>query len=186
MSLPTVVPTIDAQRVRLRALSLEDADDMHPIYSDQATMKYWGVAPTKSIAETRQLVLRDLKAVEKGQALFWAIVLVESDKVIGKCTLWQFSERNLRAEVGYVLRREYWRGGLMTEALRAMLGYAFSTLGLHRLEADTDDNNVASLALLEKLGFEREGFFRERWLVSGNWQHSVMLGLLKPDWLKRQ
>lgn len=186
MSLPVVIPTIETQRVRLRALTLEDAEDMHPIYSDKATMEYWGVAPTTNIAATRQLLIRDLQAVEKGQALFWAIVLIESDRVIGKCTLWQFSERNLRAEVGYVLRREYWRRGLMTDALRAMLDYAFSTLGLHRLEADTDDNNVASLALLEKLGFEREGFFRDRWLVSGNWQHSVMLGLLKPDWLKRQ
>ena len=71
----------------------------------------------------------------------------------------------------------------MTEALTAMINYAFSSLGLHRLEADSDDKNAASLALLEKLGFEREGFFRERWLVNETWEDSVMLGLLKQDWI---
>jgi RimJ/RimL family protein N-acetyltransferase len=73
----------------------------------------------------------------------------------------------------------------MTEALAAMIDYAFSGLGLHRLEADTDSNNTASLALLEKLGFQREGFFRERWYVNGQRQDSVMLGLLEQDWVNR-
>ena len=56
------------------------------------------------------------------------------------------------------------------------------TLRLRALtQEDTDDNNLASLALLEKLGFQREGFFRERWYVNGVWQNSVMLGLLNSD-----
>ena len=181
MPLPTETPVIDTKSLRLRALTQEDTDDMHAICSDSITMEYWGTAPTGNIEETRQLVLRDLKAAAAGQAMFWAIELKGTGRVIGKCTLWQYSENNLRAEVGYVLNREYWRGGLMTQALSAMIDYAFSTLGLHRLEADTDDNNLASLALLEKLGFQREGFFRERWCVNGVWQNSVMLGLLNSD-----
>ena len=184
MSLPPIAPLIDANSIRLRALAEEDADDMHAIYSDAITMEYWGTAPTKNIQETRGMVRRDMKAVASGQAMFWAIELKASAKVIGKCTLWQYSENNRRAEVGYVLNREYWGGGLMTDALGAMINYAFSSLDLHRLEADTDDHNAASIALLEKLGFQREGFFRERWHVGGNWQDSVMLGLLRQDWLK--
>jgi RimJ/RimL family protein N-acetyltransferase len=182
MPLPEVSPTIDANKLKLRAFRLEDADDLHGIYSDQITMQYWGIAATHSIEESRKLVLRDLEALGNGQAMLWALELKATGKVVGKCTLWQYSEANQRAEVGYILNREYWRGGLMTDALSAMIDYAFSTLGLHRLEADTDDKNVASLALLEKLGFKREGFFRERWYVNETWQHSVMLGLLKQEW----
>jgi ribosomal-protein-alanine N-acetyltransferase len=50
---------------------------------------------------------------------------------------------------------------------------------LHRIEADTDPENLPSLALLEKFGFEREGFFHERWHVHGKWHDSVMLGLME-------
>ena len=93
-----------------------------------------------------------------------------------------YSAQNKRAEVGYILNRVQWRKGLMSEAAIAIIGFAFGTMGLHRLEADTDVDNIGSLALLYKLGFAREGLFRERWWVYGKWQDSVMLGLLKSDW----
>ncbi len=180
--MPKITPTLDAGSIRLRTLKVEDTQDMHAIYSDTATMEYWGSTATTSIDATRRLVERDIKAVDDGLAIFWAIELKETGKVIGKCTLWHFNESNHRAEVGYVLNREYWRGGLMTSALKAMIMYAFTELGLHRLEADTDPDNTASLALLEKLGFQREGYFRERWFVDGIRLDSVMLGLLEQDW----
>lgn len=183
MPLPDKIPSIDTKSLHMRAFSIEDADHMHAIYTDKIVMQYWAFAAAKNIEETRDLVLRDIKAAEDGLAIFWALELKATGKVIGKCTLWQISEANQRAEVGYILNRDYWRGGLMTQALTAMINYAFSSLGLHRLEADSDDKNVASLALLEKLGFEREGFFRERWLVNETWEDSVMLGLLKQDWI---
>ena len=66
--------------------------------------------------------------------------------------------------------------------MSAMVTFAFDDLGLHRLEADTDPGNTGSLRLLEKLGFRQEGLFRDRWFVYEEWQDSVMLGLLKPDW----
>lgn len=183
--LPAVSPTLDAGRICLRQLAEEDTGDMHAVYSDEVAMAYWSIAATKTIEETRQLVRRDVEAVEKGLALFWAIEWKQTGAVIGKCTLWQYDESNQRAELGYILNRQYWRMGLMSEALEAMIDYAFSGLRLHRLEADTDANNTASLALLEKLGFQREGFFRERWYVNGQRQDSVMLGLLKTDWADR-
>ncbi len=185
MPLPADTPTLDGDRLRLRGLTEEDTADMHTLYSDEVAMAYWGTPATSTIEESRQLVLRDIRAVDNGSALFWAIEWKATGAVIGKCTLWQYSENNQRAEVGYILNRQYWRMGLMTEALEAMIGYAFSGLGLHRLEADTDSNNTASLALLEKLGFQREGFFRERWYVNGQRQDSVMLGLLVQDWVSR-
>lgn len=176
---------LDGERIRLRKLTEEDTADMHALYSDDVAMAYWGTPATRTIEATRQLVLLDIRAVDNGSAMFWAIEWKATGTVIGKCTLWQYNENNQRAEVGYILNRQYWRQGLMTEALAAMIDYAFSGLGLHRLEADTDSNNTASLALLEKLGFQREGFFRERWYVNGQRQDSVMLGLLEQDWVNR-
>jgi len=185
MPLPETGPTLDAGRIRLRQLAVEDTADMHAVYSDEVAMAYWSHPAAKTIDDTRRLVIRDVEAQENGLALFWAIEWKETGAVIGKCILWQYDENNQRAEVGYILNRQYWRMGLMNEALVAMIDYTFSGLGLHRLEADTDANNTASLALLEKLGFQREGFFRERWYVNGERQDSVMLGLLKQDWYSR-
>jgi len=64
----------------------------------------------------------------------------------------------------------------------AMLEFTFTDLDLHRREADADDANIGSISLLEKLGFQKEGLFCDRWYVSDEWQDSVMLGLLKREW----
>jgi RimJ/RimL family protein N-acetyltransferase len=68
----------------------------------------------------------------------------------------------------------------MRQALEAVIGFSFKTLKLHRIEADVDPLNEGSLGVLEKLGFEREGLFRERWFLYGEWADSVMLALIKP------
>ena len=73
----------------------------------------------------------------------------------------------------------------MSEAMAPVLSHAFDTLDLHRLEADTDPDNAASLALLEKFGFTREGYLRERWHIQGAWADTVMLGLLARDYRAR-
>jgi RimJ/RimL family protein N-acetyltransferase len=70
----------------------------------------------------------------------------------------------------------------MRMALRTLIGHAFGTLGLRRLEADVDPRNERSLHALEALGFRREGLLRERWLVEGEIQDSVLLGLLRSEW----
>ena len=101
--------------------------------------------------------------------------------MIGKIILFQYHQQNRRAEIGYILNHNYWRRGLMKQALQAVIDFAFTTLELHRIEADVDVDNTASLGLLESLGFEREGLFKERWRVYDEWQDSVMLALLNPD-----
>jgi RimJ/RimL family protein N-acetyltransferase len=70
----------------------------------------------------------------------------------------------------------------MREAIAALLDLAFGRLGLNRIEADVDPRNERSLAVLERLGFRREGLLRERHIVAGEIQDSVMLGLLARQW----
>jgi RimJ/RimL family protein N-acetyltransferase len=69
----------------------------------------------------------------------------------------------------------------MPDALRALIEHAFGPLNLHRIEADVDPRNEASVRLLEKLGFRREGYLRERYFKDGEIQDSVFLGLLRGD-----
>lgn len=182
MGQPIPSRDLKTDRTRLRSLSLEDSEAMYEIYSDPETMKYWSNQPVNDIEGARKLVQADLDWVDQGSAIVWAIADPASNKVLGKCVMFQFSMENQRAELGYVLNRELWGNGLMTEILVRVIDYAFDELDLHRLEADADTLNAGSLALLEKLGFQHEGMFRQRWKVYGEWQDSAMLGLLKPDW----
>lgn len=147
-------------------------------------MRYWSSKPVQNLAGTRARVQADVDAAKQGKGLFWAICINPGGEVIGKCCLFDFNESNRRAEVGYVLNRSYWGRGLMTEAMRCMIDYAFDQLKLHRLEADTDPENRGSLRLLEKLGFKTEGHFRERWFIDDQWLDSTMLGLLVSERVK--
>jgi RimJ/RimL family protein N-acetyltransferase len=70
----------------------------------------------------------------------------------------------------------------MTEALAALVNYAFGELGLNRIEADTDPRNPAATRVLEKLGGMREGLLRERWITDGQKSDSALYGLLRSDW----
>ena len=171
---------LETSRLRLRPIQEADGDAFHEMYADPETMKYWSNPPVQSRQESQTLVNSDIEAMEQGNGIFWSVVLEQS--VIGKCVLFQFSLQNRRAEVGYLLRRDYWRRGLMTEAMGEILRHAYEDLKLHRLEADVDKDNQGSIQLLESLGFQKEGYFRERWNVYGQWQDSIMYGMLKPDW----
>ena len=71
----------------------------------------------------------------------------------------------------------------MNEALMAVLKYAFEVLNLHRIEADVDPRNAASIKTVERLGFKREGCLRERWQVNGEIQDAFFYGLLRPEWV---
>jgi len=70
----------------------------------------------------------------------------------------------------------------MNEALHALLEHCFETLKLRRLEADVDPRNNGSIRTLERLGFQREGYLRERWHVAGEIQDALFYGLLKTEW----
>ena len=173
---------LSTRRLRLRPLCAEDAPGMFAIYSDAQSMQYWSDPPVKQLEQAARMVNDDLHLQMDGSAAFWAIVLPDTGRVIGKITLINISHGNHRAEIGYILNRQFWRKGYMTEALTAMIELSFSRFGLHRLEADIEPANEASLHLLEKLGFKREGYLRDRWHVYDTWQDSILLGLIKPDW----
>lgn len=178
-TIPRILHTPD---LRLRPSNQTDVEGMFNMLSDPQSMKYWSDKPIEDLDAAVEMLNKDLESDAQGNSMCWAITLHGHDKMIGKCILFQFDKSNRRAEIGYILNRRYWRQGLMYQALTAVIDFAFNTLDLHRIEADVDTENTGSLGILEKLGFTREGLFRERWLVYDEWQDSVMFGLLKHEW----
>lgn len=183
---PTGVPRLETPRLLLRALEPGDAPAIFAMLADPETVRYWSTPPMQSVAEAEALVARARTHVEEGSGLRWAVCPREGGDTIGTISLFRFDEQSDRAEIGYVLARESWGKGYMSEAMTAVIDFAFDTLQLRRLEADTDPRNDGSVKLLGRLGFAREGLLRERWVVAGEISDTLFSGLLAREWRERR
>lgn len=181
----TRLPTIDADRISLRWISRDDVDALYRIFSNEEVMRYWSTPPLTDRDAAVDLLQDIHDGFGRQSMLKWGIALRADNALIGTTTLYNLDLGNRRAEMGYALSRDHWRRGYMREALQALLTYAFEVLDLRRIEADVDPRNTASIQTLERLGFQREGFLRERWEVNGEIQDALFYGLIRREW-KRQ
>src|SRR5262249_6902012 len=112
----------------------------------------------------------------------WGVARRADDVVLGTCTLFRLDQDHRRAEAGLPLGRPYWGTGIMPELSTALIQFPFGALDWHRLEADVDPRNLRSIGCVERLGFRREGYLRERYHVAGEVQDAVLFGLLRSEW----
>jgi ribosomal-protein-alanine N-acetyltransferase len=176
------LPVIKTSRLVLRWTSEEDIDSIYEIFSDPQVMRYWSVTPLMNREAAAQMQREIAEGNLKDSVWKWGLALSDSNKLIGTCTLFNLNLSNGRAEIGYAMGRPYWGNGYMNEALKALVKHAFDVVQLRRLEADVDPRNTASIRTLERLGFQREGYLRERWHVGGELQDALFYGLLKREW----
>ena len=178
------LPIITAPRVVLRWISEDDIDGLYEIFSNPQVMRYWSTVPLPN-REAAAALQREIAEGNERETMFkWGIALRDSNTVIGTTTLFNLNLDNGRAELGYAMAHAHWGKGYMNEALKALVSHVFEVMKLRRLEADVDPRNAASIRTLERLGFQREGFLRERWHVNGEIQDALFYGLLRREWLK--
>lgn len=174
---------IESERVCVRLTVESDLPALLILNGDEEVTKFLGFAPWQTMTDAEAWFQRISALRGTGSALEFVIVAKQSDRVIGRCSLFEFDAGNAQAGIGYVLDRAHWRRGYMYEALTALLDCAFRELDLRRLEATVEAPNTASARLLERLGFTREGVLRERWLNHGEPLDAVVYGLLRHEWL---
>nr|WKF60879.1 Putative ribosomal N-acetyltransferase YdaF [Paraburkholderia busanensis] len=174
--------TLTTSRLILRPLCQEDARALFAIWSDAGAMRFSFPAMICP-DQAADRVTRLLKKSATGEDLICAVESRTNGEVLGTCMLFHADEQCQRAEIGFSLRRSHWRIGYMSEADSALIEHAFHALDLRRIEADIDPRNIASAALLERLGFVREGLLRERWIVGDETSDSALYGLLAGDLL---
>ena len=166
----------------MRWATEDDVDALYEIFSDPRVMRYWSSGPLPNreaaAAMQREIAQHNLSDTQ----MKWGLALRDTNRVIGTVTLFNLSTSNGRAEIGYAMGSAYWGKGYMNEALKALIVHAFDVMNFRRLEADVDPRNDASIRTLERLGFQREGFLRERWHVGGELQDAYFYGLLKREW----
>jgi [ribosomal protein S5]-alanine N-acetyltransferase len=179
------LPTLETERLLLRWLDDRDVPALQEVFSHPDVLRYWGGDPAYDEAGARRLLAQIHDAFARAELFQWGIARRADDQVVGTCTLTRFDSRNRRAEVGFALGRQHWGHGYASEAMSSLIAFAFADLDLIRLEADADPRNDRSIAVLERLGFRREGLLRDRWLVAGEAQDSAVFGLLRREWSVR-
>ncbi len=177
--------TLETPRLLLRALRDDDAPALLGIFGNAQVMRYWSTPPWTSIEQALAFVTNSHEGFADCDALRLGIVRRADDQLIGQCTLFDIAGSSRRAEMGYSLAHAAWGHGFMDEALRALLGHGFGALDLNRVEADIDPRNSASARSLERLGFQKEGLLRERWVVAGEASDTALYGLLRREWIER-
>jgi RimJ/RimL family protein N-acetyltransferase len=181
--MPATLPAaLTTARLTLRPFTQSDAAALFRIFSDDEVVRFWSVGAWTDIVQAEKMIDEAIAAYRDGGLSRYAIVLRDTDELIGICNLRGFFEQNRRCELGYALGSTYWGRGYAFEALEALLGHAFSALDMNRIEADIDPRNDASARLLEKLGFRQEGYMPERWIVHGEKADTAFYGLLKRYW----
>lgn len=163
----------------LRKWDTRDMDTLAKMHGDSRTMRYY-----RDTAENKKQVERMMASYDSLQknktAMGWAICLKKDPRVlVGICRLYAIDFSHAFCSVGFAIRREKWRKGIMTEALHAVVRFAFDELRLHRVEAQVHVYNRACIGLLEKAGFRREGRLRKNFYIRGRHYDSFMYGLIK-------
>ncbi len=177
-------PVLETERLVLREITLDDAAFWLRNFSDPDVVELTAFEPPANLdAAKEEILLYAIRLFEQGNGFRWGITVRPSRELVGTLGyhMW-VREGGNRARVGYELLRDYRRRGIMTEALRAVLAYGFGTMGLNRVEALVDPKNTASIGLVEKLGFHREGILRENTHFRDRFVDDAVYALLAREW----
>jgi RimJ/RimL family protein N-acetyltransferase len=175
--------TVETSRLRLRHFRESDLSTFMAYRNDPEVARYqsWEYI---SEPEARDFIQeqKDVQPGLCGLGMQIAVELKATGMLVGDCYFMLNEHDALQAEIGYTLSRAYQGQGLATEAVSCLLTYAFSTFDLHRITAICDCENVASIALLERLGMRREGHFIQNIWFKGKWGDEYLYAILREEW----
>jgi RimJ/RimL family protein N-acetyltransferase len=166
----------------LRPFTSTDADALFALHSSADVLRFWDAPPWSEHAQAERFIAACGRMAEEGSGARFAMERASDTAFIGWCALTRWNPEYCSASMGYCLDDAAWGHGYATEAGRALLQWAFDTLDLNRVQAETDTRNAASARVLEKIGFVREGTLREDCVVNGEVSDSWVYGLIRREW----
>ena len=168
-------PVLKTERLTLRQLVSSDANEIYALRSDVNVNKYLDRKASKSIDDAKIFIQTINENIQRNDSIYWAITLNSTDKLIGTICLFDFSDDNLKAEIGYELLPGFQGKGLMQEATSKVIDFGIQHIGLNSIEANTHFENQSSTRLLEKFNFKKHS-------VDGN--NLMMFKLTSDGWKK--
>ena len=149
----TPFPKLVTDRLVLRELRMEDAEEIYLLRSDESVNALIDRATATSIEDAYSFINKILSAQNNNESIMWVIALKDDPKLIGTICCWNIVKEKDEAEVGYELLPPYHGKGIMHEALKKVIAYGFDILKLKKIVAEPKNINLNSIKLLEKCGF---------------------------------
>lgn len=179
-------PSLDTPRLVLREVVPSDAADILEFRGDPEVQKTNDLASYQDVAEAHAHIVEIHKWFTEKKAVTWGVTLRGEDRVHGLIGFYFWDQQYYKTDLGYDLARRYWRQGITTEAILALLAFGFGKMHLHRMNVDTRVDNLASVRLMEKLGFHAEGVRRECIRnADGSYQSWGLYGMLAHEYQHR-
>ncbi|KMQ66557.1 acetyltransferase [Chryseobacterium angstadtii] len=173
-----IYPVLETERLLLRQLTPQDAEDLFEYFSLDEVMEYYDLDTFKTLEDAQNIISHFNGEFEKGKGFRWAIELKSEKKVIGTCGYHNWYREHSRAEIGYELNPKFWRNSYMKEAVLPILIFGFETMALHRVDAFIDPSNISSEKLLLSLNFKEEGMLRDYFFEKGKFVDAKIFGLI--------
>ncbi len=151
----TPFPVLKTERLTLRQLVSSDDKEIFALRSDDNVNKYLDRKPSKSIDDAKNFIQTINENIQRNDSIYWAITLNGTNKLIGTICLFDFSDDNSKAEIGYELLPDFQGNGIMQEATSKVIDFGIQDIGLNSIEAYTHSENQSSARLLEKFNFKR-------------------------------
>jgi ribosomal-protein-alanine N-acetyltransferase len=152
---PTTIPQLSTNRLLLRSLTLDDVPAIFHHFSDPQVVAFL-MDPLESLEDAKEVIQQLRELFKAGKGMYWAVTLKVTGELVGICGFEKFGPGN-QSEIGFDLAHAWWRKGLMSEALTAVIQYGFEELGLKSIIAITAPDNRRALRLLTKLRFRYAG-----------------------------
>jgi RimJ/RimL family protein N-acetyltransferase len=170
--------------VALEPLALRHAEALARAAKDERIFDWLPYAGLADIERARAWIEKAISDRDAHRRLAFAILDTQSGVVIGSTSYWEYDSASRHVEIGSSwVDRSYWRTGRNLEAKLLLMIHAFDTLGLERVEFQTDSLNRRSREAIEGLGAVAEGVFRhERPRRDGSWRDSARYSILREDW----
>lgn len=167
------LPTLQMPGAVLRPLELSDAEALFAAHGDERTHHYWSGPAHRDVEQTRAYIA---DTIAMDGAHVWAIT-EDGGPALGRIAL--FVQREGVGEIGIIMTPEATGRGLASKALKLVVDYGFGPLDLHRIAADIDPDNNASISLFLRGGFQREGLLRANWKTHLGIRDSVIMSKLR-------
>ena len=181
-------PILNTSRLRLDALTMNDANAVFSIFSDPAVLAHYDVQKFTDIGQAEGLIDYFDKRFDSDTGIRWAIRDKDNNQLIGSCGFNTWNPYDHVAVVGYEIAQAHWGHGYAFEAVSAILDYVFADtfhFYVNRIEALILPQNEASRGLASKLGFQLEGVMRGKTYWHDGFHDIAMYGLLNQDWQKK-
>lgn len=171
-------PVIETERLVLRRMMMDDAPDFFSIRSNVNAMKYVCKPLQNSIEEAKIKIIEINEMIDSNNGIGWCITFKNQTKIIGNLSFHKIDKAHYRAEIGYMLHPDYWRQGIIGEAVKAIIDFGFNELKFHSIEAHIDPANIGSEKILQKFNFEKEAYFKENYFYNGQFKDTAVYSLL--------